>query len=238
MRLLSEDELERSSVVANRDMNRERALTGRDGYSGQLGFHPMEALREMAAATDRVRWLDLCCGSGRALIEAARIARDEGWDSKLEIVGVDLAGQFAHLSRDLPYLRLTSASAGAWRPDGAFDVISCVHGLHYVGDKLGLIVRIVSWLSRGGRFAANLDLNSLRFQDGRSASRPVARALRGGGVQVDRRRKRIACLGPRRLELPWRYVGADDRAGPNYTGQDAVDSFYLPSSRAIGAGEA
>ena len=25
--------------------------------------------------------------------------------------------------------------------------------------------------------------------------------------------------------MPYRYLGADDRAGPNYTGQPAVDSY-------------
>ena len=28
------------------------------------------------------------------------------------------------------------------------------------------------------------------------------------------------------MDLPYRYLGADDRAGPNYTGQPAVDSYY------------
>jgi hypothetical protein len=34
-------------------------------------------------------WLDLCCGSGKALIEAAQIVHDRGMDGKIEIVGVD-----------------------------------------------------------------------------------------------------------------------------------------------------
>jgi hypothetical protein len=28
------------------------------------------------------------------------------------------------------------------------------------------------------------------------------------------------------VSLPYRYLGADDQAGPNYTGQPAVDSHY------------
>ena len=28
------------------------------------------------------------------------------------------------------------------------------------------------------------------------------------------------------MNLPYRYLGADDQAGPNYTGQPAVDSYY------------
>jgi len=32
--------------------------------------------------------------------------------------------------------------------------------------------------------------------------------------------------GPRHVDLPYRYLGADDRAGPNYTGQPAIHSIY------------
>ena len=35
--------------------------------------------------------------------------------------------------------------------------------------------------------------------------------------------------GPVALSLPYRYLGADDRAGPNYTGQPAVVSYYAPA---------
>jgi len=31
-----------------------------------------------------------------------------------------------------------------------------------------------------------------------------------------------------RIFTPYRYLGADDRAGPNYTGQPAVDAHYEP----------
>ena len=37
---------------------------------------------------------------------------------------------------------------------------------------------------------------------------------------------RITCTGHRHINLPYRYLGADDRAGPNYTGQPAVCSLY------------
>ena len=36
------------------------------------------------------------------------------------------------------------ASLAAWRPERTFGLITCVHGLHYVGDKLGLISRAAS----------------------------------------------------------------------------------------------
>jgi hypothetical protein len=46
-----------------------------------------------------VRWLDLRCGRGRALIEAAwRFAR-RGKEGRLEILGVDLVGMFDPIPR-------------------------------------------------------------------------------------------------------------------------------------------
>ena len=50
--------------------------------------------------------------------------------------------------------------------------------------------------------------------------------FRRAGLEFDGRRRRVACRGRREPELPFRYLGADDRAGPNYTGQPAVDSHY------------
>jgi hypothetical protein len=44
MRLLTDDVLERSSVVANCRMNRERTLTGSNGYARELGFNPFDLL--------------------------------------------------------------------------------------------------------------------------------------------------------------------------------------------------
>lgn len=73
--LLDEGVLVASAVVAGCAMNRERQLTGVNIYARELGFDPVAALT--AALTDpqrggaTVAWLDLCCGGGRALIQAA-----------------------------------------------------------------------------------------------------------------------------------------------------------------------
>ena len=131
---------------------------------------------------------------------------------------------------DLTCLRLVEASLTAWQPDRAFDLITCVHGLHYVGDKLGLIARAASWLADDGLFVANLDLANLKLDDGRAAGRKVTSDLRRAGLEYDRRRRLVVCRGRRAVDLPFRYLGADDRAGPNYTGQPAVDSYYEPAA--------
>ena len=226
MDLLDDDNLERSAVVANCRMNRERVLVGPNGYDKELGFNPIDFLRGRDVPDQRTAWLDFCCGTGKALIEAARILHDDGLDPRFEIVGVDLVGMFPRPDPALACLRLVEASLSTWRPDRRFDLITCVHGLHYVGDKLGLIARAASWLADDGRFVASLDPVNLKLADDPKPGREIVAGLRRAGLEYDRRRRLVACRGRKDLELPYRYLGADDQAGPNYTGQPAVDSYY------------
>lgn len=196
-------------------MNRERSLTGSNGYGRELGIDIVQALRE------RPRWLDLCCGTGRALFEAASLP--DG--APVEIVGVDLAGHFLPASRPAA-LTLVTASVTEWVPQGRFDLITSVHGLHYVGDKLGVLARAASWLTDDGLLVANFDARSVRRADGTQAGRRLTAELRGQGFTYDTARRRISLRGRREVRFSYRYLGADDAAGPNYTGQPAVDSFY------------
>lgn len=69
MNVLGDEALERSSTVANCRMNRKRTLIGSNGYTKELGFNPLDLLTSDDKA--KAKWLDLCCGSGKALIEAA-----------------------------------------------------------------------------------------------------------------------------------------------------------------------
>jgi SAM-dependent methyltransferase len=213
--LLTDGALIRSAVVANCAMNRERRLTGPNSYAKELGFDPLDGLVPGTA------WLDLCCGSGRAL------ARAGSSRPGVAIVGVDLVDAFVPGPHP-PGVRLVCADVREFAPGRAFDLVTCVHGLHYVGDKLRLLARIAAWLTPTGRFVADLDLSSIRLPDGRPAGRPLAAALRAAGFAYDPRRRRITRTGPGRVELPYAYLGADDRAGPNYTGQPAVHSYYRP----------
>jgi predicted TPR repeat methyltransferase len=80
------------------------------------------------------------------------------------------------------------ASLSAWRPERRFDLITCVHGLHYFGDKLGLIAHAASWLVEDGLFVANLDLKNLDLADGMAGGRKVVADLRRAGMEYDRRR--------------------------------------------------
>ena len=223
MRLLDDVGLETSSVVANCAMNRERELSGSNGYGRELGLDPVSFLTERAAAGAERAWLDLCCGSGRALRQAAEVLTKD--EVPARIVGVDLVGYFAPGPRQ-ENLTLVEASVTSWAPGRLFDLITCVHGLHYIGDKLGALTRAASWLTHDGLLVANLDLAGIQLPDADAGRHRLAKALRANGLDYDARRHRITCRGRRDIVLPLDYLGADDQAGPNYTGQPAVDSHY------------
>lgn len=226
MRLLDDTALENSSVVANCVMNRERSLSGSNGYGRELGVDIIAELTGRSARAG-VRWLDLCCGSGRALAEAVRLLTGRNAAGRVEIVGLDLVDHFV-AGPFPPALRLVTGSVTEWAPDGPFDLITCVHGLHYVGDKLGTLTRVASWLADDGLFAANFDVRSVRRADGRPAGRRLTVELRRQGFGYDTAHRRISRRGGGKIRLPYLYLGADDQAGPNYTGQPAVDSLYEP----------
>ncbi len=215
-------------MVANCDMNRERQLAGVNSYARELGFDPLEVITARLGGTSgpaaaRTSWLDLCCGTGRALIQAAARLEQSGLGHRAVLVGVDLGGVFDAAP---PAVHLVCASVHSWTPAAVFDLITCVHGLHYAGDKLGLLARAASWLSDDGRLAAHLDLASIRLADGRPAGRRLISSLRAAGFGYDSRRHQVTRTGRGLVRLPYRYLGADDRAGANYTGQPAVDSYY------------
>lgn len=232
--LLDDATLELSAVVANCAMNRERQLAGVNSYTRELGFNPLQMLTAQIAgsgATGTAGWLDLCCGSGRAVIQAAGQLGQAGLAGRAVLVGVDLVDAFDAVPEPAPGLELVCASAGAWAPNRAFDLITCVHGLHYIGDKLALLTRAASWLTPGGRLAADLDLSAIQVGGGPAAARRLASRLRAAGFAYSARRHQITCTGRRDARLGYTYLGADDRARPGYTGQPAVCSYYTEDPR-------
>jgi SAM-dependent methyltransferase len=209
--MLDDETLELSSVVANNAMNRERGLTGPNSYSKDLGV-------DLVALLEGARWLDLCCGSGRAVAEAQAHFGD-----RVRTAGLDLVDHFAFQGPEFHV-----GSILTWTTDDLFDLITCVHGLHYVGDKLGAITRAASWLAPDGHFLANFDADDVRDEHGVPLGRQLVDALRIAGFAYDHGKKLLSCVGGRDVPLPFDYLGADDRAGPNYTGQPAVTSHYRP----------
>ena len=171
--LLDDDDLHASAVVANCSMNRERQLAGVNSYTRELGFDPLDVLRAAIAGGGTGAWLDLCCGTGRALIQAATALREEGLLPRAVITGVDLVDAFAPRPAGLPGLQLVSSPVCAWTPSRSFDLITCVHGLHYVGDKLAALARAASWLTPDGLLVADLDLTGISIA-GQLATRRLA----------------------------------------------------------------
>jgi len=209
-------------------MNRERNLSGVNSYQKDLGFAPLDFLVQKAKGQSTAAWLDLCCGRGRALIQAT--AAPQVRDGTVKLVGVDLVPLFDPIPPEAAgYIRLIAASLERWQTAEQFDLITCVHGLHYVGDKLGLLQRAARWLKRGGLFWGHLDFRNLRIK-GRNSSggAQIGKDLRRAGFQYSAGRHSLNYHAQDELApvLPYKYWGADDKAGPNYTGQSAVDSYY------------
>lgn len=221
MNLIDDADLQSSGVVANNAMNRERDLVGTNSYQKDLAFDLVSWLEGRIETTGHASWLDLCCGTGKALIQAR-----QRFGPELQIVGVDLVEFFGPMPEDLERPpEFVVAALAEWNPSQTFDLVTCVHGVHYLGDKLDLIARACSWLSERGRFVANFDLAQVHLE-GASAARQVRKAFRAAGVDYCGRKKLISREGPAELDFPWTYLGADDRMGPNYTGQPAVASYY------------
>lgn len=207
-------------------MNRERNCVGGNSYAKELFFNPLEYLKERLQQEEQVSWLDLCCGSGRALIEAAQFFADENLCERIRIIGVDLVDMFDSFPSELKYLKLIESSVVDFQPSFSFDLITCVHGLHYIGDKLQFIQNSSAWLKEDGIFLANLDLNNLKLDEGRLAGKTVVRELRKSGFEYDSRKHLLIRKGRKVFTLDYKFIGANDNAGANYTGQAAVDSYY------------
>jgi SAM-dependent methyltransferase len=223
--LVDEAELDEMAVVANNAMNRERRLRGRDSYTQELRLDPMTWLQSRAVnGNASVSWLDLCCGTGRALRDASVLERAPS-RGDLTITGVDLIPVELGHHGEITFVTTTLRT---WQPSRCYDLITCVHGLHYVGDKLGLLSRIATWLTNDGRFVANFDPNSVRTPDNEAAGPAVLKSLRSNGFIYDSRHRVISRHGRAIVRLPFRFLGANPLAGANYTGQPAVNAHYEP----------
>lgn len=240
-RLVTDCELATMEVVANASMNRQRGIAGVNSYSRELRTDVLAFLRDRASqsagmagevALPRtparpVRWMDLCCGTGKALAEAAEHMGDLCAAGLLQIEGIDLMPIFAREARECPWLRLTSGDVHDWEPGTRYDLITCVHGLHYVGDRLALLVRAARALEPGGRLVANFDVAGVQVTGNR---RCLPGMLRERGFTYDGRARLVSRSGealPSSItDLPLHYLGTDPLAGPNYTHQPVVRAWY------------
>ena len=160
MTMLCADDLLSSPIVANATMNRGRGLSGVNSYERDLRFSITGFLAERVRERGRAVWYDACCGQGRALIEAGTQFAAAGWGHSVRIVGVDLVEMFA--PEGAPNVTLRAADVTAFALKQPADLITCVHGLHYLGDKLNFLQNTYAMLASGGLFLGHLDTSNVR----------------------------------------------------------------------------
>jgi len=224
MKLLNTQKLEQSDIVANCLMNRERGLEGVNSYAKELNFDILEYLIEKAKNQEKVYWMDLCCGTGKALIQAAD-KLEQGNIANVHLEGIDLVGMF-DVHKKSPYLQLYIQSLFDWQPTIQYDLITCIHGLHYVGDKLQILQTCLKQLSKDGLFFANMDLDNLKMKEKKTLHSTLLPLFQKHKITYQSRRKILQAKEKTDFIYSLKYLGADDKAGPNYTGQSAVDSYY------------
>jgi SAM-dependent methyltransferase len=217
LRLLDDLSLERSDIVANSRMNRERRAIGVNSYERELGQNLIDLLTSRVELTGFASWLDLCCGRGRALIESAELLRARGKARFVRLHGVDLVDGFDNLPDGIDCIHFDASALHRWDPIESFDLITCVHGLHYVGDKIKAIERAGTWLAADGTFIANLDPVNLVDINGRPLAKQVIRRLRNCGYVFNARKRILSRVRKATHWLGFEFVGADDTAGPNCT---------------------
>jgi SAM-dependent methyltransferase len=226
-RLLSTAQLEMSDVVANNRMNRERVLWGVNSYQKELGIDFLSFLRSQAEQHGAVRWMDLCCGTGNALIQAAEIIHSEPSSAAFHLEGLDLVGMFSPVPSHLQgRLNLVVGSVFEWAPAENYDLITCVHGLHYLGDKWGCLRKALGLLKADGQLVVNLDTKNFKDADGKPLDGWWKAQCKQNGWNYNPRRHLLQVVGGQEWPQAWEFLGSDDQAGPNYSGQPVVDSYY------------
>ncbi|MFL9481149.1 class I SAM-dependent methyltransferase [Chitinophagaceae bacterium LWZ2-11] len=226
MKLMMEEELIMSTVVANNRMNRERNASGVNSYEKDINFHPEKYIGNHLQIFKQIKWLDLCCGEGKALLQCALYLADNNLQHKATLKGIDLIDAFQPIPSKITCLQWQVGSVVNLSViDERYDIITCVHGLHYVGDKLQVIQKACSLLGEHGIFLAHLDLQNIKVI-GESTPQLIKKRLIEMGIHYDMRKKILSCNGSKMVEFGLQYQGADDKAGPNYTGQEAVNSYY------------
>ena len=225
MKLLPEDILIWSPIVVNSRMNRERNSSGVNSYEQEFKFKPEDYLASKIKEFGQASWLDLCCGQGKALIQTAEYFNKLGQQNKVNLKGIDLIDTFPTVDKNIDCVEFKSESLINWIPDQSYDLITCVHGLHYLGDKLKVIETGISALKPSGLFIANLDLNNIVIQNTKASSY-LKNLFKQYGVAYNSRTKILKQYGCIAIRFNLKYLGADDEYGPNYTGQDSVTSCY------------
>ena len=225
MKLLPEHALIWSPIVVNSRMNRQRNSCGINSYEQEFKFKPEEYLASKIKELGCASWLDLCCGEGNAIIQTAMHFDKLGQQDLIKLKGIDLVDTFPLMNSNMRCVEFVTASLIDWNPDQTYDLITCVHGLHYVGDKLKVIETSIKALNPHGLFIANIDLKNIMIQ-GKNTNSYLKNSFKQYGISYNSRRKVLSQIGNANIKFDVTYLGADDDCGPNYTGQDSVTSYY------------
>jgi SAM-dependent methyltransferase len=225
MKLLTEEELIWSPVVANINMNRKRKATGINSYERDVKLSPIKLLLQRIETNGTAAWLDLCCGEGNALIEAAITLQRKDVQHTTRLTGIDLVDHFTTIPTGINNLQFLVSSIDKWVASQQYDLITCVHGLHYAGDKLAALAKTFAALKHDGVFIANFDIASIQVKNV-DTKKYLQNIFAKHGVQYNVRSHIITCNGAKDIDFGVVYIGANDGAGPNYTGQEAVDGYY------------
>lgn len=224
MKLLPENNLIWSPVVANSRMNRERNSSGINSYEQEFKFKPESFLEEKITQFGKASWLDLCCGHGKALIQTADYFHKKKLQDRIKLKGVDLIGDFM-VPASAASIKFESKSVTEFVSQEKHDLITCVHGLHYLGDKLKVIQTAANLLNSSGLFIANLDLNNIVI-NGADTNSFLKGLFREKGLNYNPKTKLLKRIDAANIHFALKYLGADDSCGPNYTGQESVTSYY------------
>lgn len=187
-------------------------------------MNPIEFLENRGGQTP-IRWLDLCCGEGNALIQAATYFQNQHPNIPIQLEGIDLVGFFGNAT-GLENLKLTITNLSDWQPTEQYDLITIVHGLHYLGDKIGLLKKATEVLKTDGLLIGNLDLNNLKIDQQVDSIPYWKKYFKQEKITYHSSTRILKVEGPKQLPSKFEYLGANDKAGPNYTGMEVVDSFY------------
>jgi SAM-dependent methyltransferase len=226
MNLLNYPNLEKSTVVANCQMNRERGVVGINSYAKDLKINILDYLMQKIKSQGKASWLDLGCGVGKALLDTAEYFYQQKLSQVVDNQGVDLVDLFVTQPDYLKNLNFRVESLHHWQTVQSYDLITAVHSLHYVGDKLAVIQKAINALHSEGLFLANLSFENLKLTNNKNFKPLIIKHLKQNNIQYNPRLHLLSCEGKKDLSWDFEYVGADDQAGANYTGQATVNSYY------------
>lgn len=218
--MLTPEQLLASEIVANATMNRGRGLSGVNSYERELRFDIAVWLETRVRERGRAVWLDACCGAGLALQQAAAEWAGTDWGLNVELIGVDLID----FPPPINGVRFVAADMAKFQPAASIDLITCVHGMHYLGDKLGFLQNAYAALAPGGLLLGHLDAANLRLPLSwarlmrQMSAQGIALNLKSHLLRMERM--------PQPLDFGLIYRGATVSERPNYTGITVIDSWY------------